>query len=140
MVDANHPRRYSIHLKSITRGGMAIKLISILFPILLLVGLLVACNTEEDGEEMINKQVEEEVSGDGNGGFLWKVEHGDTVVYLHGTIHVGKEKFYPLNPQTEEAYEKSDIILPEVDLNNTDLSGSKRINQGICCLYGRNNN
>ncbi|MGG3575167.1 TraB/GumN family protein [Bacillus gobiensis] len=97
------------------------KKISILLPFLLLVGMLVSCNTEEDGEEMIEKPVEEEVRG-GNGGFLWKVEHGDTVVYLQGTIHVGKEKFYPLNPQTEEAYEKSDIVLPEVDLNNTDLS------------------
>lgn len=58
---------------------------------------------------------------DGPGGFLWKVEHGDTRVYLQGTIHIGEEDFYPLDYRIEEAFEASDVVLPEIDLNNQDM-------------------
>lgn len=69
---------------------------------------------------VVLSKVEVEVRGtpDGPGGFLWKVENGNTTVYLQGTIHVAKEGFYPLNQKIEEAYAKADIIVPEIDLNN----------------------
>ncbi|MFB4212920.1 TraB/GumN family protein [Shouchella sp. JSM 1781072] len=82
------------------------------------VTILAACNDanqENEGEETV--EIEE-----GNGGFLWKVEQGDTEVYLQGTIHVGREDFYPLNPQTEAAYDAADVVLPEVDLIHADLN------------------
>lgn len=69
-----------------------------------MVTVLFACGTE-DAED---------------GGFLWKAENGDTTVYLQGTIHVGDEDFYPLNDEIEDAYEESDVILPEIDLNGLD--------------------
>lgn len=84
------------------------------------VSLLAACNgAQEDETTETNEPVEIE---EGNGGFLWKVEHGDTEVYLQGTIHVGREDFYPLNPQTEDAYDAANVVLPEVDLVSADIS------------------
>lgn len=62
-----------------------------------------------------------------DGGFLWKVENEDTTVYLQGTIHVGNEDFYPLNKKIEDAYEESDVVLPEIDLNEVDPSISQTL-------------
>lgn len=62
-----------------------------------------------------------------DGGFLWKVENDDTTVYLQGTIHVGNEDFYPLNKKIEDAYEESDVVLPEIDLNEVDPSISQTL-------------
>lgn len=59
-------------------------------------------------------------SPDGPGGFLWKVENGDTTVYLQGTIHAGTEDFYPLNEKIEDAYREADVVVPEIDI--TDLN------------------
>lgn len=93
---------------------------------LVLLAGLGACNNadENEGEADTDPDNETETATDdveeGNGGFLWEIEHEDTTVYLQGTIHVGREDFYPLNPQTEDAYEQSDVVLPEVDIVNAD--------------------
>lgn len=84
---------------------------------------------EADVKSLQNKnitvitKVEVEVRGepDGPGGYLWKVEHGDTTVYLQGTIHTVTEDFFPLNRKIEEAYAEADVIVPEVDLNNISM-------------------
>ncbi|MCG5103340.1 TraB/GumN family protein [Oceanobacillus alkalisoli] len=62
-----------------------------------------------------------------DGGFLWKVENEDTTVYLQGTIHVGNEDFFPLNEQIEDAYEESDVVLPEINLNELDVMESQSL-------------
>ncbi|GGA65551.1 TraB/GumN family protein [Ornithinibacillus halotolerans] len=68
-------------------------------------------------------KVEVEVRGtpDGPGGFLWKVENGNTTVYLQGTIHIATEEFYPLNQKIEAAYAEADVIVPEIDFNNLNM-------------------
>ncbi|WP_047983603.1 TraB/GumN family protein [Ornithinibacillus californiensis] len=58
---------------------------------------------------------------DGPGGYLWKVENGDTTVYLQGTIHIATDEFFPLNRKIEAAYAEADIIVPEIDLNNINV-------------------
>src|SRR5699024_8379996 len=68
---------------------------------------------------------------DGPGGFLWKVEKGDTTVYLQGTIHIGKKDLFPLNEKIENAYSEADIIVPEVDLNNVSLGETQKITQKL---------
>src|SRR5699024_10527542 len=60
----------------------------------------------------------------GKGGFLWRVDNNDTTVYLQGTIHIGTEDFYPLNDLIEDAYESSDIVVPEVDITEVDILSS----------------
>lgn len=51
---------------------------------------------------------------------LWKLEHraGDklSTVYLFGSVHFGKENFYPMAPSIESAYGASDILAVEVDV------------------------
>ncbi|WP_194165508.1 TraB/GumN family protein [Oceanobacillus sp. CFH 90083] len=101
------------------------KLLLALFT-LLLAGVLAACGGDEDGsetEDTANEPVaeeeeadQEEEGGEGKGGFLWKVESGDTEMYLQGTIHLGTDDFYPLDPAIEEAFDRADVVLPEFNL------------------------
>ncbi|CEI81436.1 TraB family protein [Oceanobacillus oncorhynchi] len=107
------------------------KLLLALFT-LLLAGVLTACSGDEDASEPEETaeepateedeagadEVEEEEaeSGEGKGGFLWKVESGDTEMYLQGTIHLGTDDFYPLDPAIEEAFDSADVVLPEFNL------------------------
>ena len=57
-------------------------------------------------------------SGDGKA-FLWEVKSKTNVVYLFGTIHVGKRAFYPLSPQVETALKNSQRLVVEADISNT---------------------
>lgn len=72
---------------------------------------------------------------DGPGGFLWKVENGDTTVYLQGTIHVGQKEMFPLHEKIENAYMESDIVVPEIDLNNVSMAETQEITQKLG-MYG----
>src|SRR5699024_7250259 len=87
--------------------------------------------TEQEDEEKVDedlgeKENEKEQVADGEiesgkGGFLWRVDNGDTTVYLQGTVHLGTEDFYPFNEKIEQAYEEADIVVPEVDIADADL-------------------
>lgn len=46
---------------------------------------------------------------------FWEVRSGDNIVYLLGTIHVGKSDFYPLPDAIESAFQNSDVLALEVD-------------------------
>ena len=50
--------------------------------------------------------------------FMWEVTSkvGDGKLYLMGSIHVGKEDLYPLNPMIMNAFEKSDVLAVECDV------------------------
>ena len=55
---------------------------------------------------------------------LWKVQSSRSTVYLLGSIHCLKEDVYPLNQAIENAYESSDKLVVEAninDLGNLDL-------------------
>jgi uncharacterized protein len=56
----------------------------------------------------------------GGKAFLWEVKSKTNVVYLFGTIHVGKRAFYPLAPQVEEAFGKSQRLVVEADISNNE--------------------
>ncbi|WP_026478838.1 TraB/GumN family protein [Alkaliphilus transvaalensis] len=51
-------------------------------------------------------------------GLIWKVEHNNKVVYLLGSIHIGKTDLYPLNQKVKEAFFKSDVLLVEANVLN----------------------
>jgi len=56
--------------------------------------------------------------------FLWKVQSSRSTVYLLGSIHFLKEDVYPLNQAIENAYESSDTLVVEANINelgNLDL-------------------
>lgn len=49
---------------------------------------------------------------------LWKVEHGDKVSYLFGSIHMGDTSMFPLPDAVSAAYQSTDTLVVEIDMNN----------------------
>ncbi len=54
---------------------------------------------------------------------LWEVKSKVNVVYLFGTIHVGKRSFYPLQPQVQDALNASRRLVVEADISNNEGMG-----------------
>lgn len=52
--------------------------------------------------------------------FLWRVSTLHTTVYLMGSIHLGKPSMYPLDPDIELAFQVSDHLVVEVDIDALD--------------------
>ncbi|WP_251034758.1 TraB/GumN family protein [Paenibacillus polymyxa] len=76
----------------------------------------------QDNEQQISEPA---LDYEGNGGFLWKVLHGKTTMYVYGTIHLGHPDFYPLASGIEKAYEDADVILPEINMFKVDVNEEK---------------
>lgn len=57
--------------------------------------------------------------------FCWKVTGPEGVVYLLGTIHVGRADFYPLAPVIETSFRQADTLVTETDL--VEPQGSSRL-------------
>jgi uncharacterized protein len=47
---------------------------------------------------------------------VWKVQKGDSVMYVGGTIHILRQSDFPLPQEFEKAYSLSDMLVFEVDL------------------------
>ena len=54
----------------------------------------------------------------GQKNFLWKVQSRSSTVYLMGSIHFLREDAYPLNDRIEGAYEASDKLVVEANIND----------------------
>jgi len=50
--------------------------------------------------------------------FLWKVQSKTGTVYVLGSIHFLKKEFYPLNKKIEDAFEKSNVLAVEANIND----------------------
>ncbi len=59
---------------------------------------------------------------------VWKVENGNNITYLAGTIHVLRSSDYPLPAAFEQAYKHSQIVTFEVDIAQ---SQSAEFNQAM---------
>ena len=69
--------------------------------------------------------------------FLWRVTGSKGVVYLLGTIHVGKADFYPLPSVIEDSFQTSDALIEEID--TSDPAEAARIEQGLAAVGGYTN-
>lgn len=49
-------------------------------------------------------------------GALYRVRHGGETSYLFGTIHVGKDAFFPLEPEVTRALSASSTLVLELDI------------------------
>lgn len=49
--------------------------------------------------------------------FLWKVRSKTATVYLLGSVHVAKKDLYPLSPAIESAFDESDKLVLEINLD-----------------------
>jgi len=67
-----------------------------------------------------------------NGGktFMWKVERGDTNLYLLGSIHALKEDAYPLPPAIEAAFAAAEVAVFEIDLDDMTKTAIKMMAAG----------
>jgi len=62
--------------------------------------------------------------------FLWKVTGPKGgVVYLLGTIHVGKADFYPLPSIIEDSFKKADTLIEEIDISEP--GEAARVQRGL---------
>ncbi len=52
-----------------------------------------------------------------NKAFFWVVRSGQAKAYVLGSIHVGKPDFFPLEDKVERAFEASDMLAVEVNIN-----------------------
>lgn len=47
---------------------------------------------------------------------VWKIQKGESVMYLGGTFHLLRQSDFPLPPEFEKAYSASDILVFETDI------------------------
>lgn len=52
-----------------------------------------------------------------NSMFLWKMKKGQTVFYFLGSFHLGTREIYPLNDTINEAYNRSEALIVELDIS-----------------------
>ena len=64
--------------------------------------------------------------------FLWRVTGPKGVVYLIGTIHVGKADFYPLPSIIEDSFKTADTLIEEID--TSDPAEAARVVQGLAAV------
>jgi uncharacterized protein YbaP (TraB family) len=50
--------------------------------------------------------------------FLWKAHSGASTVYISGSIHFLKKEDYPLTPKIERAFEQSDFLVVEANIQD----------------------
>lgn len=53
-------------------------------------------------------------------GSLYKLKHGEQIVYLFGTVHVGTNAFYPLAPDIDAALALAGKLVVELDIRSND--------------------
>ena len=51
---------------------------------------------------------------------FWRVDSDQATVYLLGSIHFADDSFYPLRKEIEQAFDVSDALVVEVDINSTE--------------------
>lgn len=67
--------------------------------------------------------------------FLWEVTDAKGgLAYLVGSVHLGKEGTLPLTPSMEDAFEKSDVLVVEVDVGKVDTADMQRLLRGLGLL------
>ena len=69
---------------------------------------------DETADEIVEEAIP--VEGVGIHGLISRVEHGDNVAYIFGSMHYGRSQWYPLHPAVEEAMRRSDAFAFETDI------------------------
>ena len=65
--------------------------------------------------------------------FLWKVQSGNNVMYLAGSVHALTADAYPLNPVYQRAFDASSALVEEIDLAEADplTGGAGLLSKGM---------
>jgi len=59
--------------------------------------------------------------------FFWQVDSAKATVYLMGSIHFADKSFYPLRKEIEVAFNKSETLVVELDINKIDHNAYNRL-------------
>ena len=59
--------------------------------------------------------------------FLWQATSDTTTVYLMGSIHFAKPDIYPLRAEIEQAFQQSDNLVVEINLDSANMLKSQQI-------------
>jgi len=51
--------------------------------------------------------------------FVWEISSDTATVYLMGSIHFADKSFYPLRTEIEEAFDRSEYLVVELDISKT---------------------
>jgi len=62
--------------------------------------------------------------------FMWRVERGETTLYLLGSVHALKENAYPLPPVIDAAFDEVDVLVFEIDLGDMTAAAIKMMAAG----------
>src|SRR4030043_1485415 len=62
--------------------------------------------------------------------FLWKVQSKTSIVYLLGSIHFFKKEVYPLDKRIENAFDKSDILVVEANIDDVSQIDLEKLIEG----------
>ena len=62
--------------------------------------------------------------------FMWKVENGETALFLLGSIHALKGDAYPLPPGIEAAFNEAEVAVFEIDLDDMTKAAIKMMSAG----------
>lgn len=63
-------------------------------------------------------------------GFFWRVRSGTSTVYLLGSIHVFKKELYPLPARIEQAFQESDTLVVEANINEINIENMMTMLEG----------
>jgi len=61
--------------------------------------------------------------------FLWKVQSKTSTVYVLGSIHYLKKEMYPLNKKIENAFEKSEYLVVEANISDTEKVDTEKLTE-----------
>jgi uncharacterized protein YbaP (TraB family) len=74
------------------------------------------------GSAIAAATIDSDSAGDGHPLFLWTARNDTAMVYLLGSVHVGSEDFYPLDPAIEKAFAASDVVAAELDMSDSKVA------------------
>ncbi len=66
--------------------------------------------------------------------FLWKVQSKTSALYVLGSIHYLKKEMYPLNEKIENAFEKSDHLVVEANINDAEKVDTQKLAENALYL------
>ncbi len=64
---------------------------------------------------------------DNDKAFFWQVKSKQATVYLMGSIHFADSSFYPLRPDIESAFQRSDTLVVELNINKIDTNAYSQL-------------
>ena len=63
--------------------------------------------------------------------FLWEVSSLTNKVYLYGTVHAGKESFYPLPEPVRKAFADAKVLAVEADITDVEAMAKGASSMGF---------